>query len=253
MNKIMPYRKKSSVYTRKSVNTNPKKSYAKKPVMWRRKKSYRKPYVKSNNTVAVKAETTSVYRSYWDTSGIANTKTNSLTNEFQYAANSTNKLDIMFSNAAGENSLGSNFMLRRVSKIIVKLIPEVFDANTVVGTAGEKPKIHWIQDNGETNYYINGTNNAYSTLTVDQARSHPRYRFREFTKPVTFVITPFIYQGRDKLLSYNKYSPTNVNSPSYMADCNPLHFGFTNLPSGFTYKTELTFYITYKDPIVSTL
>lgn len=156
----------------------------------------------------------------------------------------------------------SMFRWMRVSRIKVKLIPETWTASTTVGNAdpnltdGEKPSIHWINDDGSV-----GSVTGSPNLSIPIADSYGKLVKKErlFTKPMTFSIKPYYRTtGTDAQLASPKYISSNqwraVVSNSIVKGLvvpeRNFYFGFTNVPDGFKYKTVVEFTVTFKQPYV---
>lgn len=151
----------------------------------------------------------------------------------------------------------------RVKKIKVELIPEKWVPSGITDTSpitdGEKPRIHWINDDGST------AQSWDTSIDVDEAQSISGYKQREFTKNMTFWIKPYYkppYGTSDQLEQFtSKYATISnwipckrglggtapVDNPFRTPPGN-LYFGFTNVKAGFRYRTITTTYWEFKDP-----
>lgn len=235
----MPYKKKTRARPKKKVV---------------RKKTYRRN-VNLNDTIQMNSQNRETYRVYLTPDA---TKVGSLTSLFQIedvAATKSFPLHRILQDYSTNFSFKSSFRYWRVKSVSVRLIPELWIANnpdTVSATGdGEKPRIHFMRDAGQIQTYIDPTA-AITSISVANAEKYGNkiYKSRQFTKPMTFTFKPFEYRQKDTLYSFNKWSPTNSTTPNIQLEgCYNLWYGFSNIPEGWKYKTEIQFNIVYKNPI----
>lgn len=176
---------------------------------------------------------------------------------------------------AGAFDRFKNFSFKRICWVRLKFIPQRMLAATYTagGTTpvwpnGEVPRIHWIQDNGQLHQALmaGGASDDWNTVTelaLAKATQISGYKQLEFTRPVTIWVKPFVLDNNTNTTrSYSKWrSTTNdsaiMNPPvlqsttapgivTYGQDIRCLHLGFSNIPSGFTYKVESTTCWAYK-------
>lgn len=118
---------------------------------------------------------------------------------------------------------------------------------------GEKPRIHFIHDVGQTNAW-KGT----GTISIGEGESFGKQcKEGQFIKTYKFWIKPLAkladnagmgsggtqsWQGYSSWVSTNGFSVHNRLCPQHN-----LYFGFTNAPAEFTYKTIIEWYLEFKD------
>lgn len=179
------------------------------------------------------------------------------------SAGSNEALSIVLASCVGFKEYASMFRWMRVSRIKVKLIPETWNATTTVGNAdpnltdGEKPTIHWINDDGAVGTLTSGVG-----ISIPVADSYGKAVKKErlFTKPMTFNIKPYYrtsgFSGSitdPKYISSNQWrgiNPVDLNAYGLVIPEKNLYYGFTNVPVGFQYKTVIEMTVTFKQPYV---
>lgn len=222
----------------------------------RRKKNHKKAFRprKMNNTIQYNLMNTEASREYFTP---LTSKTDSLSSTIQRGSGLTNEstLSQMLASYVSNLTFKANFRYWRCPRVIIKLIPEMWNASTptTTGSDGEKPTIHYIIDQGQTQTYIDPAfAPTTTTLTIPNASAYGKfiYKTKQFTKPVTLSFAPMRYRLDDKTYSYNKWLPCNSTTPnSQLEGCFNTFYGFSNLVTGFKYKTEITFVLLFKDPV----
>lgn len=248
----MPYQKKKSLTAKKKPDAKKKT----KP-RYRKKVTWVNPSLKTNQTVQVCFRTEDAKRKYFTVESL---KQNQLTTTFQINDTISETLADNISSDARLATLFDNFRWYRVYAIKVKLIPEKYQAAVLVDNPanglldGEKPKIHWILDDGSA--YVSAA--RWTTddlrLTIPEAETHQKYHTREFTKDMTFWIRPYrknLSIESDSYVSANTWTPTSVQhlatDLNYRLPNYNLIFGFTDVPPEFKYRTEIDYYFCLKD------
>lgn len=192
----------------------------------------------------------------------------------QYVAVDTSKLDILTpfcqvaptgtqtpfqylqGSLAHQNYYGI-FRYYRIKWLKVQFIPEKWMAVTLTDQAsgaedGEKPRIHWIADDGSFNQWQTATSPSSVALQEAETFGSRVMKTRQFTKTFTFWVKPYFrinpeLQG-NSYATYSKWQPTNTPSLPALNDNKNLWFGFSNVPTGFTYRTVISACVCYKDP-----
>lgn len=251
----MPYRKKqNNTYRSKQKNT-----YRSKQKNTYRPKQYKKKFTFRNKNDTIKMTTMNeiAYRGYLTPDVL---KVDNLTSKFQIDDVNPTKsfpLSNILQTYSTNRTFKDNFRYFRISRVYVKLIPELWIANNPDPASatgdGEKPRIHWMLDNGKIQNYIDPTfpTPTTSSIAINDAQDYGRaiYKSKQFTRPLTLSFAPMRFRQQDTTYSYNKWLPTNATGDNLqLAGCYNLWYGFSNIPTGWKYKTEISFDITYKNP-----
>lgn len=240
---------------RTSSRRVPRKRRPKKKTPRRRtRRTYRRRRKFTDNTISVVLPNLNSEQAYF-TPTVA--KVGSLTNGLQ--TSDTVERAGAYSYIAGQagvalpafENYASIFRYCRIKWLKVQLIPEKWMAVTLADQAsgaedGEKPRIHWINDDGSFKEWQSGI-----SVSVEEAETFGNrvYKSRQFTKSMTFYVKPYYRLGTagQKYNSYASWEATGTTLPLFTNNLN-LWFGFTNTPTGWKYKTIITACVAFKDP-----
>lgn len=261
-------------YKRKKKTTyRPKRVYKRKPM-----KKYRKRYRKKDDTI------TAVYRNEgqltdWRTP--ADDKNGNVSN-YMYA---TSDLQTLLSNNSEVAKMSTIFRQYRVKSVRVKVIPEKWNAAGVedgspgVSADGEKPIIHFINDEGSFHKADDPsippappppgeTAPLISNITFAQQNSD-KYRRRLFDKDMSFNVKCYTRAtsndrslGSDKYYSFSTWQSTNTSNFVVQLPVENLVFGFSNFKASWKYRVEYSVVLVWKqlynsdvnsDPVVPVL
>lgn len=275
----MPFRKSYRRRYRKKPYKAKSKAKAKPKRKYRR---YRKVSYRRNQTVQHVFENTGVQREYAHMGSSPTdpySKQNQLTCGYLNGVNAdTHANGLAYNiqiNPAFVKACGQ-FGYVRFKWIKVELIPEKWQASTIVSTGtspnltdGEKPEIHWVNDDGSffqdlkdqmtlVNNNITGT---YS-IPVNRARQYSKasYKSRDFTKNMKFFIKMYQKQAYDSVKNYtsaSRWIRTNPSDPSqnvFWVPSQNFFFGIsgtvsdTNVSTNFKYKEHVSFCCEFKQP-----
>lgn len=161
------------------------------------------------------------------------------------------------------------FRYVRCRGIKITLIPQTWNATTLTTGAtapelqnGEKPRIHYIHDVGQTGAWLNISTGGLNPVSIEEAESFGKtYREGQFTKPYNFWIKPLaklgagnpsdtVGSGQSSWQSHSMWFSTTseqVALSQFLVPNRNLFFGFTNVPTDFTYKTIIKYYLSFKE------
>lgn len=182
-------------------------------------------------------------------------KIGKLTSGIQYSDTAEYTLANILSGQSSGSRFQQSFRLWRINRINVTFIPEKWTATDASGVLGEKPRIHWIQDAGETYSFIDPADaNPASVQTIDQSEAEKFgkriYKTAQFTKPIKLSFSPMKFRVDEKTISFNKWRPTTAaGNLTMLTGCHNLLYGFSAVPTGFKYKTIVSFSCVYKTPL----
>lgn len=238
-------------YTRRTPRTRRRKPKAKRKTKGRR--TYRRRRKFTDNTISVVLPNLNSEQAYF--TPIAE-KVDSLTSTIQYS--DTQSRDGAFSYISGNavalpayENYASTFRYSRIKWLKITLIPEKWMAVTLTDQAsgaedGEKPRIHWINDNGDFALWQSANN-----VSVQEAETFGNrlYKSRQFTKTMSFYVKPYYRLGTagSTYNSFARWTPNYSTLPLFTTNTN-LWFGFSNVPTGWKYKTIISACIAFKDP-----
>ena len=249
----MPFYKKRTNYRKKPKYRRKRKNYA----MTKRRKSYVPRYRRfKDQTIQFTFENTGLERAYFH---YGTEKQNQLTNTFFNGTTGFETLQLIIQNNPAFIKAIDCFRSVRFTNFKVTLIPEKWDAATLVSSAtladGEKPEIHFINDDGTT-YQELGT----LPIPIDEARDLPKrlYKSRIFDKNMVFNIKPY---AKTSVFTNRKYDTASVWQPAntatnaaYWVPIGNLLWGITGAASdplvndNFKVKTHIQWTCQFKDP-----
>lgn len=198
---------------------------------------------------------------------VTTAKTNGLSNGiWATSLTADNNLNEVF-NSPLFASFNGVFRYRRLVSMSVRITPEVWSASTLVDGAaapflrdGEKPSIHWVNDDGSfgQNVAVDPASNVVASVPIDEAEKQGRRVVREglFTRPYNFKIkcysrNPIPVESQSNLGSqpdvYRSYSKWNINS-NVQGPLANFWYGFTNVPPDFKYKVEIFYTVGFRQP-----
>lgn len=270
----MPYRRNYRSRRKRYVpkKKNKKNVSKRKKYMPRRRK--RVSY-KTNPTIQHVFENTGTQREYQPVHSNSLNKQNFMTNMFESGFQTRNYSlkKIIWNNDAFQKAV-ANFGYVRFKWIRITLMPEKWNASTLQSstsaelTDGEKPEIHWINDNGtffrdvEKQY---PETNEIVRIPIDVARQYSKdqYKSRNFTKNMKFYIKLYEKQPFDSVVSYtsaSRWIRTNsgdnsafAENTTWIPDFN-FFYGLTGANSdpavngNFKWKEHIEFCCVFKEP-----
>ncbi len=233
----MPFKKR---FTKKAPVRRVKKVFRKRPV---RKVRFRKV----EQSLRIPLQQLELFQEYTFPSTLV--KQAGLSNGYQTNFNTEQSLSAMLFSSPAFTKWVQDFNWVRCSHIKVELIPEVIDGTSFNDATGEKPRLHWINDEGSAG--IANRNTDKDIMTIEYAKSvGQKYHEAQFIKPYVFNIKPYRRLDNALTTTSDAYKSSNQWTPSLgitLPNSN-FYFGFTNVANDFKYKTVITFTLHWKQP-----
>ncbi len=246
-----------------------RKKYRKKAPRKGKKKGKMTRYRKvryPNQTLQFTFENSGSARQYTGNSGFKTSKQNVMTSYFHIGTSiaTNHSLKDIVRNSSGFFNCLSNFKQIRFKWIKLKLIPEKWNAATLISSAtladGEKPELHWINDDG-TFYRENANATDPQLVGIDTARENVKrkYKTRQFTKDMTFFIKPYSkndYQSDKKYTTCSSWQETLGDQAVavFKIPKSNFYYGVSGAASdplvndNFKWQEHLSFCCEFKDP-----
>lgn len=248
----MPYLKR---YKKRMPYRKPVRKYKKKQPrrVARKTKSWVNPPMKVNQTLQYVFRSDDAYRKYF---APATRKNGSLSVDYQTSDSTAVTLSNLIATDNRLVELFGNFRWFRIQAVRVQLIPEKWDASTLITSggsfeAGEKPRVHFINDEGSTLI----SNGGVSQISIADAETYgAKYKTSNFEKNFTFWLKP--YHKELNTTSSDSYNTMNIwtttlNPSTVLENRLPpgnLFFGFSDVPANFKYRTIVDYYFVFKEP-----
>lgn len=270
----MPYRRNYRSRKRAVVRKKKNKKYVSKTKGRVSRRGKRVSY-KTNPTIQHVFENTGTQREYRPVDNNAYNKQNFMTNTFEsgFANRNVSLKKLIYRNDAFQKAV-SNFGYVRFKWVRITLIPEKWNASTLQSstgaelTDGEKPELHWINDNGtffrdvEKQY---PPDNEIVRIPIDFARQYSKssYKSRLFTKNMKFYVKLYERQSYDSVVPFtsaSRWIRTNTGADAdyaentqWIPDFN-FFYGLSGansdpaLNQNFKWKEHVEFCCVFKEP-----
>lgn len=244
-------------YKRRKSVRNPKMPSMSKPVY--RQRRYPMKRNRDSQKVYITLQNAEENQKYFSV-GVG--KVDNLTTNNNYTEGVLTDLSFPIANNPAFVKYVDTFRYVRCKGVRITLIPQTWNATTLTtGTAapdlqnGEKPRIHFIHDVGETNAWL-GSN----SISITDAESFgKKCKEGQFTKPYKFWIKPLYKlennvipagEGRQSWQSTAGWISTRFGFQSVanvLVPLNNLYYGFSAVPEDFSYKTIIEYFLVFKD------